>query len=243
MVKVSLADRIIDINFRDARFGSFFERWKTDGGKSELCITTNEQTIAPERIWKNQDDFYPESSAILRQIAEWLPLRNSFVLHSAVFDVGGTGIAFAAHSGTGKTTHLLLWKKLLGDRLQIINGDKPIIRFFDGEPDTPYAYGTPWNGKEGLGSAERTRLRHLCFIERAGENSCTEISANDIVDRIFNQVYMPHDPAAAANTLGLINRLLSSVRLWKICCNMDISAAKTAYNAILGNERKNQDEA
>lgn len=238
-MKVSLADHLIDVRFRDLRFNSFFDRWKTNGNTPELCVITDEKTIAPERIWKNQDDFYPESSAILRQIAEWLPLHGSFVLHSAAFDADGIGVAFAAHSGTGKTTHLLLWQKLLGNRLKIINGDKPIIRFFDDDPDTPYAYGTPWNGKEGLGSAGRTPLKHLCFIERADKNSCTEISSDEIIDRIFDQVYMPHSPAAAANTLGLINRLLSSVKLWKICCNMDISAAQTAYDAILGNERKN----
>lgn len=242
-MKISLADYLIDVDFLDSRFNSFFARWKADEGSPELCVATDEKSIAPERIWKNQDDFYPESSAILRQIAEWLPLHNSFVLHSAVFDVDGTGIAFAAHSGTGKTTHLLLWKKLLGDSLKIINGDKPVIRFFDDEPVTPYAYGTPWNGKEGLGSAERTPLKHLCFIERANENSCTEISADDIIDRIFDQVYMPHNTEAVTNTLSLINRLLSSVKLWKICCNMDISAAQTAYNAILGNERKIRNEA
>ena len=102
-----------------------------------------------------------------RKLAEWLPLHNAFVFHSAVFDVDGTGIALAAHSGTGKTTHMLLWQKLIGDRLKIVNGDKPIVRFFDDEPETPYAYGTPWNGKEHLGCNMRTPLKNICFIERA----------------------------------------------------------------------------
>ena len=38
----------------------------------------------------------------------------------------GQGIAFAAPSGTGKTTHIKLWQRLYGDRVEIINGDKPL---------------------------------------------------------------------------------------------------------------------
>lgn len=167
-----------------------------------------------------------------RKIAEMLPLHNAFVLHSAVFDVDGTGVALAAHSGTGKTTHMLLWQKLLGDRLKIVNGDKPIVRFFDEEPHIPYAYGTPWNGKERLGCNMRTPLKHLCFIERAEKNSCEKMGKQEAVNLIFNQVYMPKDSAAAVETMKLINRLISSCRLWKIKCNMDIEAAETAYNKI-----------
>lgn len=54
----------------------------------------------------------------------------------------------------------------------------------------------------------------------------------EAVNLIFNQVYMPKDSAAAVETMKLINRLISSCRLWKIKCNMDIEAAETAYNKI-----------
>ena len=191
---------------------------------------------------RNFNIAYIESICLYRKLAEWLPLHNAFVLHSAVFDVDGTGIALAAHSGTGKTTHMLLWQKLIGDRLKIVNGDKPIVRFFDDEPETPYAYGTPWNGKEHLGCNMRTPLKHICFIERAEKNSCEEMTKTEAVDLLFNQVYMPKDPQAAINTLQLINRLISCCKLWKIKCNMDIEAAQTAYNKIFETEKENETE-
>ena len=202
--------------------------------KCEVSFSTTEADIRAEESDVKHSDAYLEYIAICRKIAEIIPLHNAFLLHSAVFDVDGTGVAFAAHSGTGKTTHLLLWQKHLGDRLKIVNGDKPIVRFFDEEPNNPYAYGTPWNGKEHLGCNMRTPLKHICFIERAEQNSCERVSKTDAVNLIFNQVYMPKDPMAAMNTVGLIDRLLSSCELWKIKCNMDISAAETAYNTILG---------
>lgn len=174
--------------------------------------------------------------AIQRKIAEWLPLQDAFLLHSACFDVNGSGVAFSAHSGTGKTTHMLLWQKLLGDKMTVVNGDKPIVRFFENEPKTPYAYGTPWCGKENLGCNMRTPLKHICFIERAEQNSCEPINKNDAINLIFNQVYMPKNPAAMVQTLQLIDRLLSCCRLWKIKCNMEPQAAEVSFGAIFGKE-------
>lgn len=175
---------------------------------------------------------YIESLAFYRKLANTLPTKNAFLLHSALFDVEGTGIAFAAHSGTGKTTHMLLWQKLLGDKMKIINGDKPIIRFFDNEPDTAYGYGTPWNGKEKFGCNGKTRVKHICFIERADTNSCEKMQDDDLVDRIMNQVYVPRTPLGAMAAMQLVDRFLKSCEIWKIKCNMDISAAETAYNTI-----------
>ena len=200
----------------------------------ELRIELTELDINSERALSEGEfsDAYLETIAFYRKLAELLPSKNAFVLHSALFDVDGVGIAFAAHSGTGKTTHMRLWRRLLGDRLKIVNGDKPIIRFFDNEPEIPYGYGTPWNGKEHLGTNSKTPLKHICFIERAEQNSCEPMKAADVLNLIFNQVYMPKNPLAVMSTMQLINRLVNSCSLWKIKCNMDISAAETAYNTI-----------
>ena len=97
-----------------------------------------------------------------------MPDFDAFLLHAAVIEVDGLAYAFAAPSGTGKTTHIALWKKFFGDRANIINGDKPIIRFENG---TPYIYGTPWCGKEGYNINTKAPLAALCFIERSPENT------------------------------------------------------------------------
>ena len=175
---------------------------------------------------------YIKFIAIFRKLAEWLPNNGAFVLHSACFDVNGEGVAFAAHSGTGKTTHMRLWQEYLGDKMVVVNGDKPIVRFFDDEPDCPYAYGTPWNGKERLGCNMRTPLKHICFIERSEKNYVEPMEKTDAIDRIFNQVYMPKDPVAVMNTMQLIDRLLSCCKLWTIHCNMNPKAAEIAYKTI-----------
>lgn len=244
----------------------------------EFCIEEKDVEYEKTTLLKKSEVKYETTcrrSAFLRILAENLSQNNSFLLHSVCVDIDGVGVAFSALSGTGKSTHLANWwrylngtenmpeslKNLLKDKetarakdttlpdLTIVNGDKPIVRFFDEEfckekgleiPQgtefgVPYAYGTPWCGKENLGCNMRTKLKHICFIERSETNFVTKIDKKEAVERIMKQVYMPKDPIALANTLKLVDRLINSCELWIIHCNMEPESAKTAYDAIFKN--------
>ncbi len=208
----------------------------SDFAAPEITVELTAPLIAAElkRAEVISDEPRFEESLAYRLLADKLPLFDGFVLHSAVMDIDGVGVALAAHSGTGKTTHLRLLAQLLGERLTVINGDKPIVRFLEGEPDTAYAFGTPWNGKEHYGCNKKTPLRHICFVERSKENFVEPLDKDTAISRIFNQVYMPSDPIAAASTIALVDRLFSCCEIWTVHCNMDISAAETTYKALFG---------
>lgn len=210
-------------------------KYKVENGDKlpDLEITCSKSDILAEKTQEGtQSELHWQITAYQRKLAEFLPAKGAVFFHAAVIDVDGQGVAFAAHSGVGKTTHMENWISYLGDKVTVVNGDKPIVRFFDDRPETPYAYGTPWCGKEKLGCNMRTELKHICFIERNEKNFVTPIGKKEAVDRIFNQVYMPKDPMAAVATMKLIDRLLSCCRLWVIHCNKDISSAETAYKEI-----------
>ena len=229
-----IADFKVKFIHKYSNLSTICSPYSIDSNYPDIIINISNMDIEFERIntpQPHQKTFY-ESTAAYRKLAEWLPTHGAWVFHSSLLDIDGVGVAFAAHSGTGKTTHMRLWQELLGERMVVVNGDKPIVRFFDDEPECPYAYGTPWNGKEGLGCNMRTPLKHICFIERSLTNSCEPIDKNDALNRIFKQVYMPTDPQAAMCTMQLIDRLLSSCKLWKIKCNMEPQAAEVAYNTI-----------
>ena len=228
-----IADFGIDFICKYSGFDKRCKSYIINVENTDISFSCNDAEIKRENLENtNFSQEYLEYIALHRKLAEWLPLHNAFVLHSATFDVEGVGVAFAAHSGTGKTTHMNLWQEHLGDKMVIVNGDKPIVRFFDDEPETPYAYGTPWNGKERLGCNMRTPLKHICFIERSETNYVEQVDKKDAIDRIFNQVYMPKDPMAVVNTMQLIDRLLSCCKLWTIHCNMEPKAAEIAYKTI-----------
>lgn len=227
------ADFIVDMQAEYQGIEKACKNYFIESEKSDISFSCTDSEIKYENQEnRNFSDAYLEFISMHRKLAEWLPLHNAFVLHSATFDVEGEGVAFAAHSGTGKTTHMRLWQELLGDRMVVVNGDKPIVRFFDDEPAIPYAYGTPWNGKERLGCNMRTPLKHICFIKRSETNYVEPMEKQEAIDLIFNQVYMPKDPMAVMNTMQLIDRLLSCCNLWTIHCNMDPEAAEVAYKTI-----------
>ena len=238
MFQCRMADLNIEINevYKGVRI--FTRSFQCEFDKPDIVINSSQEVIDYEKsLSENQTkpakSFY-EKSFVYRMIANQILDFDAFVLHSACFDVEGVGIAFAAHSGTGKTTHMSLWQKLLGDKMVIVNGDKPIVRFFEDEPKQPYAYGTPWNGKEQFGCNMRTPLKHICFIERSETNYVEKVDKKTIVDRIFKQVYMPKDPQSMMKTMQLIDRLVTCCDLWIIHCNMEDDAAIVAYKAIFG---------
>ncbi len=225
-----IADFIIDFKTPSLYLKKFLDEYQYDGIPQFTITVTEEEIKAAQSIGAiTANALQGEINAIQQKLITLIPLYNAFFFHASLIEVDGLGIAFTALSGTGKTTHTLLWQKLLDNKMQIINGDKPIIRFIDG---IPYGYGTPWCGKEHFGINKKVPIKHLCFIERSEKNSCEKITSKDTLKNIFSQIFIPKEPAAALKTLELLDKLLNSVEIWVIKCNTDISAAKTAYNSI-----------
>lgn len=206
-----------------------FSDYVIDSDKYDILISCNVDDCEAEIENVRLGNSILQSTAIHRKLGELIWQFDAFVLHSVIVDVDGVGVAFAAHSGTGKSTHMMRWLDYLGDKATVVNGDKPIVRFIN---DIPYAYGTPWMGKEKLGCNMRTPLKHICFIERSETNFVEKIKKEDSINRIFNQVYMPKEPMAVVNTMQLIDRLLSTCQFWIIHCNMDENAGEIAYKTI-----------
>ena len=139
-------------------------------------------------------------------------------MHAAVIDLDGLGIAFAAKSGTGKTTRVQLWKEAMGDRVKVVNGDKPILRFMDGQL---YAFGTPWMGKENLGENTRVPMKAVCFLERGDTVSINLMASKEIPGKLFLQVLLPKEPEQVGRFMLLMERFIQSVPFFRLVCNRD----------------------
>ena len=116
-----------------------------------------------------------------------------------------------------------------------MNDDKPIIRLTGAGA---VIYGTPWDGKHRLSSNISVPLRAICVLERAAENAIRRIDFSEAYPMLLQQVYRPADIAAMQKTLSLIDRLAASVSLWRLGCNMDIEAAKIAYETMKGDKHE-----
>lgn len=173
---------------------------------------------------------YAEGICVYREICRRLPVEfGAYLFHSAVIEYGGEGFAFAAKSGTGKSTHIMLWRRAFGGDVHVVNGDKPILRFVG---DRLYAYGTPWCGKEGWQTNARVPLKGLCFLERAAENSIRRIGADEAVMRMFHQILTPSDLETVDALFPLLDRTLREIPCYVLGCNISEEAAHVAYNGM-----------
>ncbi len=226
--------RIADLNFRIENKYEHIKNMCRDyivsDDEYDLYINPTEEEIASEGTAGEFSMAYYESLAVYRKVAEWLPQHDGFLMHGVLFEVDNRGILLCARSGVGKSTHMTLWRQLLGDRCRVINGDKPLIRITDGKV---YAYGTPWCGKEGINLNEKTVLTDICFIERNETNITEKFTDNDIIPRLFKQIYLPKaDGMQKLKVLELTGKVMESVSFWKIRCNKDIEAAQVAYETL-----------
>ena len=235
-----LADRIIEINSMHPMIHEQCREYRAAGVPDfRIEITPSDIVFereksaqadkAEERAIQFYSDGYLETLAAYRKIAERMPENDTVLFHGSGVAVDGAGYLFTAKSGTGKSTHTRLWRELLGDRAIMINDDKPLIRISD---SGAIIYGTPWDGKHHLSNNIAVSLKAICILERAKENAILPVTREEALPMLIQQTYRPADPLTLVETLTLIDRLGMEVKLYRLRCNMDISAAKLSYGTM-----------
>ncbi len=232
MFTIRIADITVKIHNRFGYVERLCRNYIVPDGAADLEISVPEEDIRAEMAQAEVPSTpgYAEGICVYRMICRQLPYKfDSYLFHSAVIEYEGEGYAFAAKSGTGKSTHVSLWQKRFGDAVHIVNGDKPILRFVN---DRLYAYGTPWCGKEGYEENTSVPLRAICFLERAKENSIRRIEPEDAVMRIFQQILTPGDLQTVDALFPLLDRTLREVPVYVLGCNISEEAAEVAYSGM-----------
>ena len=151
--------------------------------------------------------------------------------------VDGEGYLFAAPSGTGKSTHAGLWRQLLGDRVIMINDDKPLLMVRRGEV---FLCGTPWSGKHHLDTNRIVPLRGIAILTRDTDNSIQPADPNDVWPFLLQQTYRPEEPGKMSMVLKNLDRIRMEVPIWELHCNMDPEAAEVAFGAMAQQKGNNK---
>lgn len=172
---------------------------------------------------------YCEGLCIYRKICYALVKYDAFLMHSAVVSVDGMGYVFAAPSGVGKTTHIRLWLEVFKEKVQVINGDKPIFRFIDG---VLYACGTPWQGKENLGSNRMCPVQGICFLEQSSENRIRSLNVSEASRYIFSQLLIPKEKQDFEYFWMLLEKMMASTKFYLLQCTPKAEAARLAYKTM-----------
>jgi len=180
---------------------------------------------------RNFSDAYLETLAVQRKLAEKLFEYDTLLFHGSSIAVDCEGYLFTAKSGTGKSTHTRLWREMLVERAVMINDDKPFLGIHE---NGVKVYGSPWNGKHGLGNNICVPLKAICILERGAENEISPISAAQALPMLMQQSHRPGNKSNFPKYMELLDRLAGGVAFYRLKCNMEPSAAAVSFEGMSG---------
>ncbi len=235
--------RIADLNILiEPLYDSTLERLKpyiTDRTDYDFKIKVTQNDLN-DFCTHSSSDSSPQSAEnpfILTQICEkTLKFYNGFFFHSSSLMLDGEAYVFSAPSGTGKSTHTALWRKLFGNRVTMINDDKPIIRK---NGDKFYIYGTPWMGKADIGNNISAPIKAVYILQRGTENIARRVEPGKVFKQLLSATVMPADKENMSTLLGLLDEFFSTTPLFLLTCNTDDDAVETAYSAANNLAKRN----
>ena len=110
----------------------------------------------------------------------------------------------------------------------MINDDKPLLKI----SDRVIVYGTPYDGKHRLSENISAPLNSICIITRSKNNHIEKITKEKAYPMLIQQTYRSNNPKNMKKTFELIDKLIDKVDLYLLECNMDLDAAKIAYEGM-----------
>lgn len=225
------ADVVVQARYRDSYMEELCKKYETDLPE-QFVIEVTEEGVRKEE--KNSSDKelpfgYLESLAFYRQFCEKAVEKNILLFHSSVVAVDGEAYIFTAPSGTGKSTHTALWRKVFGHRAVMINDDKPLLKI---EQDAVWVYGTPWDGKHRISTNTKARVRAVCILQRGEENEIHRENFYEAYPFILKQTYLPNEEMGMKKTLELVNQFMGRVPVYTMKCTISEEAARMAYQTM-----------
>lgn len=153
--------------------------------------------------------------ASLRDIVSGaLALRDGLLIHASTVIWRGKGVLFAAPSGTGKTTHTLLWRALY--QTPILDGDITACRLVDG---IPMVYGLPWCGTSGEFINTRVPLEVIVFLQQGQENSIKKLDEQEALLRLVARCFLlPWNDELMNHYVDTVEAIIQRVDCYLLNC-------------------------
>lgn len=227
---VNIAGLLIEIKLTSAELKEYCKEY-IEEQKPQIKLAIGMKDLENEK--KNRDENIPiqflENTVALRKIAEILPAYKKILFHGAVISWKKKGIVFTAPSGTGKTTHIALWKKYYKEDVKIINGDKPVLSI---EDEKIYMYGTPWAGKERWHTKERVELHAICVLQRSENNNIKKMEIKEAIPLLLKQIYLSNHEENFSKALEVLDFVLRKIPVYLLECNISYDAVKCSSSIL-----------
>ena len=217
-----------------------FRPWKIERADTvQIRMKATPEKIAEEQA---EDEGRPvpvwirEMNALYRGICEQLPAYGGMLMHSSALMMDGRGYLFAGLSGAGKSTHARMWRETFGERVVMINDDKPLLRNVEdgsgGAGRRFWVYGTPIDGKHHLSANTEAPLCGICFIRQGEKNVIRRMLVNEALPGVMEQIYRCDDMEYMVGILELTDELFRQVPVYELTCTVSHEAAEIAYRKL-----------
>ena len=234
--RIKIANIVLEVNAFNETTKKYCEGFLTNEEPQHIITLTQEDLENEKHIQEDGKVYASEEiSALYRKIADLFVEHHIVVFHGSCFMVNNCAFIVTARSGVGKSTHVGLLKKLLGNKFSYINDDKPLLEVTD---DELMIHSSPWNGKERRGNDLKAPLKAVIFLNR-GNNTYKQLTNNqEVYFRLLSQIYLPKDKSKREKALKIIDVLLKRVNFYEINVNKELDAASLTYERIIKNEIK-----
>lgn len=239
-ITIKFADVIVSVDFIFDKTINYFTKYITTEPAQFHIISTRENLKKQYDSWLKSatkeeksvgiTKYALELAAVHYQISEQIIKRGYLLFHGSALAVDGNSYIFTAPSGTGKSTHASLWREYLGDKVTMVNDDKPYLFY---KNNKTHACGTPWDGKHRLSKDISLPVKAICILERGEKNHIEEITPDEAFETMFKQSLHFDTVENEEIVLNVIDQVMRSVRFYRLTCNMELEAAKAAYEKLI----------
>ncbi len=161
-------------------------------------------------------------------VEEVLSMHRALILHSVYMNCDGKAVLLSAPSGTGKTTHSLLWQKQYGT--EIVNGDRAIVKC---EREGVFAYGLPYTGSSGIGLNKRLPIEAIVILKRGEKNSAAFATPAQAFRGLYTEcIVNTWDEMCVTEATEILTSLIACVNTVVLRCNMETEAAAVLKKSI-----------
>ena len=230
---MTLAGVELTIHLRSEKTAVFFSGFLDPCGPDEGAVSVPVEDIHEHmEKWQTNNKAYIEYLLSAFYSCDALLRNRCCIFHGVVFLWRGKAFLFTAGSGVGKTTQLKNWQTMCGDELDVLNGDKPVLRE---EGDLITVYPSPWKGKEHLGDDVLTaRLSGIIYLEQADRDSIRRMTPEEAVEPILRRVLSTFGTQEIVlNACRFCDSLLRTVPVWHLANRGSIESAFITRETLL----------
>ncbi len=244
MALYKIADLYVEAQVNYPRCSTQLEKYRIEENESinpDIIIIVNQEMIDayieegkdseimkgwPMEMQWDEVEYMIAGQIFYRQLLRY----NGMLVHSSAVVMNGKAYLFSGKSGVGKSTHTGLWLKEFGDRVYILNEDKPAVRKLDGKY---YAYGTPWSGKTNINVNRREEVECIVFLGQAPDNSIRTVDSKEAFTSLFEQTDRKASGRYMVALMDMMEGIVTDIPIYHLDCNISKEAVKLAYNTIV----------